>query len=222
VLEALRKTALESPQDDAPLLVAADQLLQRGVSLGELIALQCKRARLTRDDPEREVLLARERALIAADAAKWLGPAWHRDLEFEFVRGVPTGRFGHAGIFISELSDADTRYPSRAVMRVYPNGAVFNVTVVASDGFEKNVATWFNDKHRGVSRGDLVAHWRDDGLALTFDSKSSSGVVQYEGLLRDGVFECTLHSLINGYRGTSRYTLTSVDGCDTRPASREP
>jgi hypothetical protein len=41
-------------------------------------------------------------------------------------------------------------------------------------------------------------------------------------LLRDGVFECTLHSLINGYRGTSRYTLTSVDGCDTRPASREP
>ncbi|MGZ3421779.1 MAG: hypothetical protein ACXVEE_28140 [Polyangiales bacterium] len=222
MLEDLRKAALASPRDDAPLLVIADRFLERGITLGELIHLQCKRAQLADDHPDRSRLETREKELIAADAAKWLGPAWHSDIEFEFVRGVPTGRFGHAGLFMSEISGAGTPHPSRVALRVYPYGWAFTVAVVAHPGAEKGVAMWLDDKHPIVARGAVIAQWRDDGLALAFESRSSHGVVKYEGLLREGHFECATHSLINGHRATSRFTLTPVDGCDTRPSFALP
>ncbi len=60
-----------APHDDAPRLVYADWLLQRGDPRGELISLQLDRWRRGDDWPS-----ARESELLAAHEEAWLGPLW--------------------------------------------------------------------------------------------------------------------------------------------------
>ena len=222
MLDELLNTAQSSPHDDAPLLVLADQLLERGSTHGEFIHLQCKRARLSAQDPERAVLEAREKALLAADGAKWFGGAYHPLIEFEFVRGVPTGRFGHNGFFLSQINEPKTQHPSRIALRVYPYGWSFSVAVVAHPNVEKSLATWLSDRDRNASRGAVVATWKGDTLHLAFDLTASYGTVKYQGVFRDGGIDYSSESLINGYRGRGRFTIAPVDGCDTRPSFVKP
>ncbi len=59
-LAALRAAVYAAPDDDAPRLVLADYLRERGDSRGELIHVQCAIAR----GDHSEVLLAREQALL--------------------------------------------------------------------------------------------------------------------------------------------------------------
>lgn len=222
MLDELLRTAQASPHDDAPLLVLADQLLERGNTHGELIHLQCNRPRLPLEHPERASLEAREKALIATDGAKWLGSAWHPLIEFEFVRGVPTGRFGHNGIWLSQINEPTSQHPSRIALRVYPYGWAFSAAVVAHENVEKQLATWLTDKHANLSRGAVVAEWKGDQLHLAFDLTASYGTVKYQGVFRDGGIDYESHSLINGYRGTGRFTIAPVEGCDTRPSFVKP
>ncbi|HLL25694.1 MAG TPA: TIGR02996 domain-containing protein, partial [Kofleriaceae bacterium] len=67
LLRAIR----ERPDDDEPRLVYADFLSERGDPRGELIVLQCKLARLDRDDDERRWMDVRMRALLDAHRATW-------------------------------------------------------------------------------------------------------------------------------------------------------
>jgi uncharacterized protein (TIGR02996 family) len=74
-----------NPADDAPRLVYADYLIERGDARGELIALQCGRKRGTK---------AAEKVLLAKHGLAWLGPFRGRVLEREdgyaFARGFPS------------------------------------------------------------------------------------------------------------------------------------
>ncbi len=66
--EALLQAVYDDPDDDAPRLVYADALLERGDPRGELITLQCRLART----PDRE-LKQREKELLDTHGKRWLG-----------------------------------------------------------------------------------------------------------------------------------------------------
>lgn len=72
LLRAIR----ERPDDDEPRLVYADWLTDRGDPRGEFIVLQCRLAKLDRDDDERRWMDRRRRELLDAH-----GPAWRRELD---------------------------------------------------------------------------------------------------------------------------------------------
>ena len=71
--EALLQAVRERPDDDGPRLVLADWLSERGDPRGELIVLQCRLARMDRDDDERRWIEARARELLAAHEDEWRG-----------------------------------------------------------------------------------------------------------------------------------------------------
>jgi uncharacterized protein (TIGR02996 family) len=93
--EAIR----DDPPDDTPRLVYADWLEENGdPERAEFIRLQCELARMDPDDPGRPALEQRERALLAAHEAEWLGPLHPHLLEWSFERGfVGRLRFGSVG-----------------------------------------------------------------------------------------------------------------------------
>lgn len=76
--EALYAAILAAPRDDEPRLVYADLLLERGDPRGELIVVQCERARCERERTRRTAkyrsAVARERALVAKHGIQWLAP----------------------------------------------------------------------------------------------------------------------------------------------------
>ena len=77
---ALLADVYENPRDDAPRLVLADLLIERGDPRGEFIAMQCGGPR----DPKKE------KALVKAHGKKWLGPlASVLTVDVEFRRGFP-------------------------------------------------------------------------------------------------------------------------------------
>jgi uncharacterized protein (TIGR02996 family) len=69
--EAFVREILEHPDDDAPRLIYADWLEERGDPRGEFIRVQCALARLPTGDPHREPLALRERRLLLAHADEW-------------------------------------------------------------------------------------------------------------------------------------------------------
>ncbi len=83
-IEALIEQVKAAPADDAPRLVLADALTDRGDPRGEFIALQCARARMAPGD--QGALLLREQALLSEHSAKWLG-ALPAGVECHFERG---------------------------------------------------------------------------------------------------------------------------------------
>ena len=82
----LRRIA-EVPDDDAPRLLYADWLEERGDPRGSFIRVQCALARLPADDPRRHDLEQAERHLLAAHAAAWAGDLAGRVSGWRFRRG---------------------------------------------------------------------------------------------------------------------------------------
>ena len=83
-LQALR----EAPDDDLPRLIYADWLEEHGdADRAEFIRVQVRLAGLDEEDPERPALEDRERALLAAHEAEWLGPLPPDVAKVTFRRG---------------------------------------------------------------------------------------------------------------------------------------
>jgi uncharacterized protein (TIGR02996 family) len=89
--DAFVRGVLENPTDDA-CLVFSDWLEERGdalsVARAELVRVQVQLARWVPDRAERAALRQRERGLIAAHAAEWLGPLHGLCEAFHFERGL--------------------------------------------------------------------------------------------------------------------------------------
>jgi uncharacterized protein (TIGR02996 family) len=92
------QAVLEDPDDDAPRLVYADWLEERGEPRGEFIRTDCALARLAADDPRRPALEERRRQLLAEHGDAWLGP----------LRGLAYG-WGFRRGFVEEVT-ADARH----------------------------------------------------------------------------------------------------------------
>lgn len=80
-----------APDDDAPRLVYADALVERGDPRGELIQLQCTLASVDEDDPRWHRMRRRERALLKEHLATWTKEvvAGAKNVEIELRRGFP-------------------------------------------------------------------------------------------------------------------------------------
>jgi uncharacterized protein (TIGR02996 family) len=72
--EAFLQTIIENPDDDAPRLVYADWLEERGDPRGEFIRVQCALARMGGGDSRCPELQYQEQQLLGAHRAEWLGP----------------------------------------------------------------------------------------------------------------------------------------------------
>jgi uncharacterized protein (TIGR02996 family) len=77
----------EDPDDDAPRLVYADWLEERGDPRGEFIRADCALARLPAGDPRRPALEERRRLLLAEHHDAWLGPLRGLAYGWSFRRG---------------------------------------------------------------------------------------------------------------------------------------
>jgi uncharacterized protein (TIGR02996 family) len=81
---------VRAPDDDAPRLVYADWLQERGDPRGELIQLQCEAARLPIADPRRRKIRIRENQLLEAHADDWKAP----------LKGLPVSELAYERGFI--------------------------------------------------------------------------------------------------------------------------
>lgn len=72
--EAFLKAIQEQPEDDAPRLMYADWLTERGDPRGEFLRVQCELAHTTPGQLDGRRLAQRERELLVEHCTAWLGP----------------------------------------------------------------------------------------------------------------------------------------------------
>src|SRR5437763_1784240 len=84
---AFLRTIAAAAADDAPRLVYADWLEERGDPRGTFVRVQCAVAALPADDPRRPDLEHAERQLLAAHAADWTCDLAGRVSGWRFRRG---------------------------------------------------------------------------------------------------------------------------------------
>lgn len=194
------------PTDDVPRLVYADWLLDRGDLRGELIQLQ-----ITRPDSPRV------KELLSAHQEEWFGLPWDERIRFVFDRGFPTGRFGHAGMFV-EATRRDEGTAVFSCQRFFPDGTALSVSIggdSADPDVLRQIPRWF--KH-GYEPGSYTLRF-EAGASPTLEatSKSSVGSVDYSGVLHGTTLSYRWFSHINGASGETTLSLVEVEGCDSRP-----
>jgi uncharacterized protein (TIGR02996 family) len=112
---AFLQDVIAHPNDDAPRLVFADWLDERGESArAEFIRLQCERARLPLEDEKQSPLQARELRLLAAHSTSWRSghPLLHRG---RFRRGFIEFVQASAKELLEQGSELFTLAPIRDV-----------------------------------------------------------------------------------------------------------
>src|SRR5262249_53245590 len=107
---------LETPDDDAPRLVYADWLEERGDPRAEFIRGQCAAARMAADDHRLPALRERERQLLAEHAQHWCAPLGLEPGQCEFRRGFVEAVQIHAGRF---LEHPEALFEAAPVRRIH-------------------------------------------------------------------------------------------------------
>ncbi len=195
----------ETPDAEEPRLVYADLLAERGDPRGELMHLQLKLAK--REDA---ALRRRERALIEEHHDRLLGTPFSPDITWSFDRGVPTGRFAHAGVFVSVDKG---RF---GCLRCFADGTAIKVTIGSAFGLNAltQVVAWFVPGYRDA--GPYAVEQREDALHFSSTITSSAGRVEYAGVLTGRVLTLDWKSHINGATGQDRFELMGTQLCDGR------
>jgi uncharacterized protein (TIGR02996 family) len=106
---------LAASEDDAPRLMYADWLEERGDPRAEFIRVQCALAHMASSDPRRAELKARERGLLTEHEQEWAGPLNGVALEWRFRRGFIEYLDIHAHNFVDRAG---------SVVRVAPGCCV--------------------------------------------------------------------------------------------------
>ena len=102
--EASLQAIIANPVDDAPRLIYADWLEERGDPRGEFIRLQCQLARLAPGDPRYFELYRRTEQLWAAHSETWLQP-FHRALAERSLSFYHALFYGHMYLRLGPLFD---------------------------------------------------------------------------------------------------------------------
>lgn len=97
---AFVQTVLEQPDADAPRLVFADWLEERGDPLAELIRVQCDLARSKPHDPRTYSLKSREQELLIEHDSIWMKPIREMGFTGRFSRGLLDVSIGGAQTFL--------------------------------------------------------------------------------------------------------------------------
>src|SRR5262245_22184272 len=85
--DAFLRAVLADPDDDAPRLIYADWLEERGDPKGEFIRVQCALAKMAPDDDARPELEDRERELLEEHEPTWAAPLRGLVENWRFRRG---------------------------------------------------------------------------------------------------------------------------------------
>jgi uncharacterized protein (TIGR02996 family) len=102
------------PDDDACRLVFSDWLEENGdPDFAEFIRVQIRLGTLDEDDPARFALEERERALLAAHEAEWLGPLPEPVRSWHFRRGFVEELELHGAVKREEMEHICARHPAR-------------------------------------------------------------------------------------------------------------
>ncbi|HEY2147185.1 MAG TPA: TIGR02996 domain-containing protein, partial [Pirellulales bacterium] len=110
--DAFLQAILADPEDDAPRLIYADWLEERGDPRGEFIRLQCALERLSATDPARPDLEDEAGDLLYQHEQEWTAPLQGIASEWRFRRG-----------FIEEVSIAGEEFVARG-------DSLFNVSPI--------------------------------------------------------------------------------------------
>jgi uncharacterized protein (TIGR02996 family) len=113
--DALLAAVLAAADDDAPRLVFADWLDERGDSRGEFVRVQCALARLPADDPRRAELERREHDLLTAHQAAWAEPLRGLASDWTYRRGFIESVAVDASAFVARGAELFRRGPVRRV-----------------------------------------------------------------------------------------------------------
>ncbi|MBL8936245.1 MAG: TIGR02996 domain-containing protein [Archangium sp.] len=202
LLAAIART----PAAEEPRLVYADLLAERGDPRGELMHLQLKLAK-----QEDAAVRRRERALIEQHHERLLGTPFSPDITWSFDRGFPTGRFAHAGVFVT------VRNGLFGCLRCFADGTAIKVSIGGAFGLSslERVVQWFVRGYHDsgpyeVALGDHASP------AFTSTITSSAGSVEYRGIISGRVITLDWKSHINGATGQDRFELMGTQLCDGR------
>jgi uncharacterized protein (TIGR02996 family) len=167
-----------APADDAPRLVYADWLDERGDPRGTFIRVQCALAVLPIDDPRRSDLEDAERQLRGAHAASWTRE-WNGAVkEVEFQRGFVEGLSLSAAAFLDHGPDV---LASGLVRTIRLSDCADAVAALVRcphlrriDYLDLGVNYLGDEKTVALLRSDHVRELR--GLGLSFNGLTNAGV----------------------------------------------
>jgi uncharacterized protein (TIGR02996 family) len=166
--EAFLRTICDHPDDDGPRLVYADWLDEQGDPLGEIIRLECERARLPLSDTAgRRMLTERADAIDAQNESRSM-------VELPPLEGVTWLRFSR-GFADTIVIDTATRFLDHAetVFRAAPVNQVFFTALDAAGAALLAESPWLLKlrllKNFGTPMGD-------DGVRSIANSKHSANL----------------------------------------------
>ncbi|HLL25502.1 MAG TPA: TIGR02996 domain-containing protein [Kofleriaceae bacterium] len=139
-MPTLREEIYTSPDDDAPRLVYADQLIDAGDPRGTFIAQQCALAKLDELDERYPVMLASTHRLAAAHARVWLAPYLDTADVAEHAGRISIDRFANARFvrgFLQRIAmRPETIATAWPVLRAHE--PIEGVELVVGDGVDRS------------------------------------------------------------------------------------
>jgi uncharacterized protein (TIGR02996 family) len=118
--EPFLQAIVASPEDDAPRLIYADWLEERGDPRGEFIRTQVALARMGMDDQRWGRFMGRQRALLDEHRAAWLGSPWNEALGgVRFRRGFVHEVAIHPRLLYQAAEDFFRHFPLVRRVRFY-------------------------------------------------------------------------------------------------------
>jgi uncharacterized protein (TIGR02996 family) len=135
--EAFLQAIQETPDDDVPRLIFADWLDENDQSArAELIRLQCRLAGMASGDQERPGLLLRERALLDAHAADWLGAFHEPRRTWQYQRGTACLQLNGRRLAAPERLERAEKWFARAwVLELELHGAAQSLEALLGASF---------------------------------------------------------------------------------------
>jgi uncharacterized protein (TIGR02996 family) len=209
----------ENPDDDAPRLVYADWLEERGNPRGEFIRVQCALARNGLEERERRVLERREQELLEKHKQEWLEPACSPRMTWRFFRGFIAAMQGMYRERAGRYTDYIRFFPSRQV-RILTRVDLTPAEVadlLTENGCDHHYAGSYVLLPR-ASRIDVVFSVTGLRPALVSVPRfgqspsfvadvSQPGRIDYSGTIQGERLRLNWHSQINGRRGRKKYLL---------------
>ncbi|MGZ6093029.1 MAG: TIGR02996 domain-containing protein [Polyangiales bacterium] len=157
MLEAIRA----APEDDAPRLVLADWLTERGDPRGELIVVQCELARGELSREERRARRAREAEILAKL------PPLSSEIYGTYVRGLVDGVGLDVEVFLARGAEIFEKAPLVRCVRIFglsaddTAGSQVGAEAVLSR-IDRLCASPLLANVRGLGFGNVGVHWESD------------------------------------------------------------
>ncbi|MDH1700303.1 TIGR02391 family protein [Comamonas terrigena] len=124
---------------------------------------------------------------------------------YEKIQSAEKGIFlRHDGIYFNNDEESNTH----KYLRFYEDETVISVSTI-SEGEHSEIVNWFNKDNAEDFK--LISHGKYEitGRKIKFQTTSSYGTVEYEGIIRSKILHIKTKSLINGHISEADYKFIS-------------